>query len=196
MARENARQSNGSGQEGGTRLVLGKTQSVTKSLLQLQAEEMASRRFAELMSNAGVPAARMATEVLYMLPRGFVDVYQEVFIRALGGKDDGGTNARGQAQAEAGVVGKAKGQTGMGSSAGGKTFKKHWVIADERMLDLKTRIDKRLRAMAREIRDEIEGLDSPAGVEGRAGRPQCPTCKGLLGVGWRFCATCGHNLDD
>jgi len=163
------------------------------TLDEMRIERLAEARFADMMSNAGVPVSRMSLEVLYMMPKSFTNIYAEVFTRACGGKDDGGSGARGASQDETAKLGKAKGKSGSGG--GGKRFKRHWVIADEKMLDLKERLDKRLRSLARDALLEMEGL-SGGREEDRKERTQCATCKMLVSKDWRFCPTCGHNLED
>ena len=156
-----------------------------KSLTQLQAETMAERRFTDLMASAGIGTHQMAQEVLFHLPRDFVDLYEELFYRAFGGKDDGGVNARGQSAAENGILQKGKTAARKGV---GKRYKRHWIIADENAVSLKEKVDKRLRALAREVRLELEGEER---AEGR----RCAECGRMLGAGWKYCSSCGTMID-
>jgi hypothetical protein len=137
----------------------------------------------------------MGLELYYMMPKAFIDAYEEVFIRAFGGKDDGGVNARGQSQAESGVL--MKGKTAVRGSAG-KKFKRHWTIADETAVELKDRIDKRLRGLARDIRMELETAEgeegSLSGGGGGAGSRQCAGCGRLLSSSWKFCPFDGSSV--
>lgn len=158
-----------------------------KTLLQLQAEALAEKRFTEMMASAGVGYNQMAKELLYFLPKQFLEAYEQLWYRGFAGKDDGGAGAGGPGRIadEAARVGKAsgKGLQGLGG-AKRKTYKKYWVIADEQALELKDRMDKRLRSMAREIKDLLIGLDA----EENGGKvDRCASCGRILQVGWNHC---------
>lgn len=166
---------------------------------------MAEARFADMMSTAGVDHGRMATELLFFMPKDFVDAYAEMFHRAFGGKDDSGANGRGQMDEEKRVLGKAsgKGLQGLGG-ARRKTYKKYWVIADEGASMTKTRMDKRLRGIAREIRESLAEQEpgdenttgGSTGAERKAdGSTRCGTCQQFVRRDWRFCPTCGTNIE-
>jgi hypothetical protein len=174
-----------------------------KSLVQLQAERMAETRFADMMSSAGVPVTRMALESLYFLPRDFVNAYAEMFTTALTG-DDGGAGAKGKAGERTAALGRAERKTHGG---GGKKYKKYWVVADERALELKERIDKRLRSIAREVMTELQGGADGAGGAGESGGVnghrvdggrtadgKCAKCHRFCAGAWKFCANCGSSL--
>lgn len=148
-----------------------------KTLVQIQAEQMARTRFADMMSSAGVGSHRMGQELYYMLPQGFIDAYEILFIRCFGGKDDGGVGARGASQAEQGQLQKGK----AAAKTNGKKYKKHWVIADDKAVNIKEKVDKRLRALAREIVEELEGKES------EGSKKTCAECGRILAVGWKFC---------
>jgi hypothetical protein len=184
-----------------------------KTLVHLQAERMAQSMYAGFLAGAGVGYNQIAKEVLYFLPRDFLDIYEEVWHAGVAGKDDGGTGARGAAQAETGRVGKAATRNvpgGMQISSGGakrKGYKKYWVIADEEALELKDRLDKRLRGLAREARAELadirarrqqvagEGTGESGLVAGRTrgvDRGRCSECGRLIGAGWKFCPNDGQ----
>ena len=123
-----------------------------KTLTQMQAQQMAERMFTDMMAAAGVSARSMMAELLYWVPDEFRDMYFAVTVQALRGTD-GGTEERNRAGDETAAVGKAARKTHGG---GGKKYKKYWVVADEDMLELKSRMDKRLRQMAREMREILE----------------------------------------
>ena len=125
-----------------------------RDITQALAERMAETRFTDMMAAAGVGHDRMALELLYWLPMDFLDLYQELYMRGLA-NTDGGTEARGRAGASSAAVGKAAAKT----AAGQKTYKKYWVVGDEDALELKERVDKRLRAMTREMRLILAELD-------------------------------------
>lgn len=132
-------------------------------------------RLAEIRAAAGVPHAQVSLDVLYFLPKAFLETYADMFTRAV--KSDGGEDARNRSQQEAGEVGKATG----GSSSAGKRYKKTFVVLDERALEIKTGIDKRLRMIARDIEAAL------AGVEVKATKAQCGQCGTFLQARWKFC---------
>jgi hypothetical protein len=136
-------------------------------------------RLAEIQSAAGVAESQITLEVLYFLPKDFLNQYADMFTRAV--KADGGESARNAAQQSAGEVGKARVVGSGGAKTGGKRYKKTFVVMDENALELKTRIDKRLRVIARDIAAGLLGekVDSKAG--------QCSSCGMFLQTGWKFC---------
>jgi hypothetical protein len=176
------------------------------------AERMAENRFTDMMAAAVVAHDRMALELLFWLPRDFVTLYEELYMRGLA-NTDGGTEARGRAGAATAAVGKAAAKT----AAGQKTYKKYWVIADEDALELKERVDKRLRAMTREFNLILSELDfyrdrrgtekdaevktAGAGKLERGGGlrkkeqvargVRCGECGVMMGAHWLYCAKCG-----
>lgn len=141
-------------------------------------------RLAEIRSAAGVPHAQISLEVLYFLPKGFLDAYADLFTRAV--KADGGESARNDSQQQQGALEKARGR---GAKTNGKRYKKTFVVLDERALNYKTLIDKRLRILAEHIRSNlnfVEGVEMPAPV-------QCISCRAFLESSWKFCPRCGRN---
>lgn len=92
-----------------------------KSAAHLQAELMAEKMFADMMSSAGVPVNRMQMELMYFIPRQFRDAYIRLFRKALKG-DDSDAGARGMQNARVGELGKASGKnddSGMTSDGSG-----------------------------------------------------------------------------
>lgn len=166
-------------------------QGLSQDLQTRQAREMAQRLFTDMMADAGVDMRRMSQEVLWFLPRDFVDAYSEVFYRAFAGKDDGGTGGRGAMDEEKRIVGKAsgKGLQGLGG-AKRKTYKKYWVIADDKAVRIKDLVDRRLRAMARELKLELAARDDTEAEE----RLKCEGCKRYVQAGWQYCPGCGAGL--
>jgi hypothetical protein len=131
-------------------------------------------RLAEIRASAGVPHAQVSLDVLYFLPEKFLRAYETMFTKAL--RSDGGEDQRARAQAEAGQVGKAS-----GGSGGGRRYKKTFVVLDEKALDLKGQIDKRLRMIGREVETVLAG-----GEVDRAER-RCPSCGTFVQARWNFC---------
>lgn len=175
------------------------------SLVQMQAKVMAEKMFTDMMAAGGVDHRRMAQELLFFLPRNFCDAYERLWYRGVAAKGtDGGSDQRGRSQEEAAKVGKAKG-SGAGGMGKRRSHKKYWVIADEEALEIKDRVDKRLRGMAREIMRELAELDDRAVSGGRAGgnglarerkaARMCDECGRLAGEGWKFCPNCGSSID-
>lgn len=161
---------------------------------------MAKSRYIDLMASGGVGYNQIAKEVFYFMPQDLLDVYAELWHAGVAGKDDGGTGARGAADAEQARVGKAsgKGLQGLGG-AKRKTHKKYWVIADEDMLAIKDRADKRMRALARSLRSEMEevrrarraGGTGGSGSGGTIVEARCADCGRILQAGWKFCPNDG-----
>lgn len=173
-----------------------------KTLIQMQAQTLAEQKFIDMMAAAGVHTDRMALEVMYWLPDSFLDLYQELYMRGLRGTD-GGTGDRGKAADETGALGKAPRKT---TGSGGKKFKKYWVVADEQALDLKSKIDKRLRALTRDVRDQLVELDfhrargdkesaqAVVGVNRKRKIRTCADCGIIVALLWNYCPKCGCNL--
>lgn len=177
----------GQGEEGGQAVERAKE----RSLMQLQIDRKAQALFTEYLASAGVAYTRIAQEVLFYLPRDFVDAYEEVWRRACAGKDDGGSGLRGSSDAEQALVGKAsgKGLQGLGG-AKRKGYKKYWVIADDAALDIKERTDKKLRSLARTMREELA-----VGKKAESGELLgCQACGRILQVGWKFCPNDGEEI--
>jgi hypothetical protein len=165
------------------------------------------RALAEILASAGVPSSRIALEVLFLLPDRFVDVYAQVFEAGLIAP----VKAPGEAAGLAGELGRAPGSTsalrGTVSqvSGTGKKYKRIWVIKSEGALELKNRIDKRLRAMGREMELELEEIRKlELGGEGKASSGKgkvassqagCGRCGRLVRDDYRFCPSCGQDLN-
>jgi rubrerythrin len=201
----------------GSKVGVALTATSGKSLAQMQAQQMAERMFTDMMASAGASSRSMMAEVLYWIPDDFRDAYIGMTVQALRGTD-GGTEERNKAGDETAAVGKAARKTHGG---GGKKYKKYWVVQDEDLLELKTRMDKRLRAMAREIMEILETKEQAAqlyrewaSTEAIAGEEQrkdaqrrlrqesalvrrgrrmtiCESCRQLVSATWKFCPSCG-----
>jgi len=141
-------------------------------------------RLAEIRASAGVPHSQVALDVLYFLPKAFLEQYGDMFTRAV--KSDGGESARNSAQQAAGDLGKA---TGPGAKTTGKRYKKSFTVMDEKALNLKTMMDKRLRMMARDIETVLAG-----GVMAKASS-RCGECGTFVQNRWKYCPMDGAALD-
>lgn len=163
------------------------------TIVQLQAKVMAEKMFTDMMASAGVDHRRMAQELLFFLPRGFCDAYEQLWYRGVAAKGtDGGSDERGRGNLAKAELGRAEG--GKSGGAGKRrSHKKYWVIADERALEIKDRVDKRLRGIAREIQQELREQDGEK-VRARSARA-CGDCGRLVGEGWKFCPYDGSSID-
>ena len=151
-------------------------------------EDKVRSRLAEIRAAAGVPHAQISLEVLYYLPPRFLAAYADLFSRAV--VADGGMGGRGASAADAGAVGKAavtKDGSGPTVQGGAKTFKKTFVVLDERCLDVKQAIDKRLRMMGK----EIEGLIAGVEVDRTGTATRCVGCGAFMQPTWLHCTRCG-----
>lgn len=154
-------------------------------------EEKVRSRLAEIMAAAGVPHSRISLEVLYYLPPRFLNAYADLFSRAV--VADGGMGGRGESGAATGELGRAsvvKNGSGPTVQAGGKRFKKSFVVLDERCLDVKSGVDKRLRLLGKEIEAMVAGVE----VDTAGSRTRCGSCGGFTQPNWVFCARCGTRV--
>lgn len=105
----------------------------------------------ELLVSAGVDQGRVAVEVLFWLPKEFLDAYQDLYMRALhlGDGDDKEKAGEDEGRIKAKVDGKLRGTArGLGMGVGGgKRYKKEWVVKDERALEVKGRVDRVLKEL-------------------------------------------------
>lgn len=177
-----------------------KEYKVTVEIREEQIRKMVDKKVAEVLASAGVDTRRVALQVLYYLPDSFVELYEELFDRALriAGEAPTGTEAGALGKAPSGTSG-SKGNKTQLRGGQGKKYKSTWVVKDDDALDLKHRVDKRLRALARDMQSEMTFGRSQAddGVGVILGK-YCPGqgCgKGKLkSEVWRFCPDCGTKL--
>ena len=144
-------------------------------------EERAQRKFTDLMASAGITQDRMATELLYFLPRDFVDAYSNLFHDIF--QLDAGANARGQRLVKDAELARTKGS----AKTNGKRHKKHWVITNPKAFATKEKVDKKLRKIAREMR---------ASQEDKQSQLTCSNCKKYMEEDWTYCARCGEAAPD
>jgi hypothetical protein len=152
-------------------------------------------RLAEIMSSAGLGYNQISLEILYLIPREFVDQYIALWEKALGAAGSG--DKAGQQLHRDAQLGKHKTETaakgkkiGAGSGGQGKRYKKFFVIRDEEALELKGRIDRRLRNMAREMADSGRGKKG-----GEKVLTQCKSCGKIMSEGFRFCPFDGSPIE-
>lgn len=164
----------------------------------------AERMFAEMMASAGVDTRRAALQVLYYLPDGFVENYEQLFDRALkiaGETTNTGDSTGDLGKAPSGTSG-SKGNKTQLRGGQGKKYKVIWTVLDDDLLDFKHRVDKRLRALGREIHAELLGVGNGGVSEDGTGEKRilgkyCPgkgCSRRLKNEEWRFCQNCGSEL--
>lgn len=155
-----------------------------------------ARRLTEIFAAAGMRSNRAALELLYLLPGDFISAYEAVFERAL--KLDG-SSATG-ALKDAAELGKAKGGTSQTtgrktqlSGGAGKKYKTYWVVKNDSALELKHALDKKLRRLARELRDDLSDVEVMDAGGKVAGKCRCLRCGQLMNRDWNFCPGCGQH---
>lgn len=151
-------------------------------------DDAVTRRIAEIASAAGVPHSRAALEVLYYLPKDFLDRYAELFNASLR-LDSGGMGSRGVDEQPVKVSSEYRGKRPM-TGAGGKRYKEYWVVLSDEALDIKKKVDKRLRGLAREIAGDLRMGDTDD-ESGNGQRVKCGRCGQFLAGSWKFCPECG-----
>lgn len=147
-----------------------------------QVDQMVRSRLAEMMAAAGVEQSRRSVEVLYDLPRQFTQAYEVLHdlatrgvqgpdtrsrVEEVGVKDDprpggggGGRTVDTETSREryAEVVVRSGGSSRRAARGGAKGSASGLRLGDDMALELKTRVDKRLRGLAREVMDELREL--------------------------------------
>lgn len=171
----------------------------------------------ELRASGGLGRSMHGAAVLYCLPDSLVLAYEQLWDAVMVGESGG---AMGRSGTEG--VGKAAGAPGMAlgsenrlqAGGGGKKWKERKVpiALNDRMLELKTAVDKELADLAavivRELarytkpsatqRDSLGNLDT--GTQGAGGHTRVVgKCKGtgcgrFLKAGWKFCPMCGAEV--
>lgn len=127
----------------------------------------------ELLVSAGVDHGRVAVEVLFWLPAGFVEAYQNLFMQALhlGDGDDRDKAGEDEGRIKAKVKSEKRGKPGgMSAAGGGKKYKKEWVVKDEEALEVKQRVDRKLMDLiqgeARKVMEAREGGETHGSTPG------------------------------
>jgi hypothetical protein len=151
------------------------------------AEEV-NKRLAQAASAAGVDRGRVEIEVLFLLPPEFVRKYRELFDRALSdpikpnldsGKDEGRIKASGKPADPM----KAR---SMGAASPGKRFVAGaWPIRDEKALEVKRKLDKRLVTLATGALELVS--IRAAGIDNIPTPSRCPDCGLFQKPEWLRC---------
>jgi len=144
------------------------------------AEEV-NKRLTLAASAAGVDRGRIEIEVLFLLPPEFVRRYRELFDRALsdpvkptsdGGKDEGRLRAPGGTNGDDPLSARS-----MRAAQPGKRYVAGaWPIRDEKALEVKQRLDKKL------IRHVVESLELVSMRTGDLEKVSPPTQCSICGL--------------
>lgn len=154
------------------------------------------RRIASALSAAGLSARGVAAEVLMMLPPGFTDAYEKVYLAAFGAAVMGTQRRDGDVQRAAVRSGSARvssggvdsiGVAGPQRGSGGSRV----PVADERALAAKAWADRKLRALARDLNARLGGNGQDVVQRRCAGR-----CKRIGDADWLYCPWCGGPTED
>lgn len=118
-------------------------------------EDQVRRRLQERLVAAGVGRSEVALEVLYWLPREFLEDYRALFMKALE-LGDGAKSGRGNGTEVAKIPSRLRGKVpnagGTGSGSGsGRFYRGEWIVADETALELKNRVDRQLKGLVRKM---------------------------------------------
>jgi acyl-CoA synthetase (AMP-forming)/AMP-acid ligase II len=146
-----------------------------------------AKRLATALSSAGLNDRQVMAEVLMMLPEGFVSAYEQVYLAAYGsgavrvsdnprqGVKKNDVRIRSNQADRVGGVGVGKKSSASRGS----------VVHSGHALTVKTFADRKLRALARDIRARM-GDDSGSLPRRCAGR-----CKRWADTEWNYCPNCG-----
>lgn len=170
-------------------------------------ENQVRRRLTEAAAAGGVPHSRAALEVLYLLPESFLREWTALFDAAL--KLPASPAGKGVKDGELGKAGSGGGtlrgthkglrvdsgvESGDAPHVGGGAPKKGpggWHVKSTRALEIKAKMDKRLRTMAREIRRELAGEEEQGDRKGGVKVLSCSGCGRMAEREWNWCPNCG-----
>lgn len=156
---------------------------------------MKQTRVADLMTRHS--PQDVAREVLMMLPRDFVDMYEALFLRAFQGHDgtaqpppDGGVM---RAHGRGTRTRVTSSQTETIPSAHPSTSGTRAIgVASEVALEMKSRVDRKLRVIARSLRRSLNDID-----DGSVRYRRCVGKCGKIGeADWNWCPRCGSPMGD
>jgi len=172
-------------------------------------EDMRIGILKELSASGGLAQNRVSLEVLYLLPTEFIEQYTILFFEALR-EDAKGTDLEARAgemtvkvsdvknAKERKRVRREEGRENEGAVARGaqgegtKRYRNAWVIRNERALELKGVIDRRLRELTEDI---ISGLEGKA-LELNSRKCKARGCGRYVKNEWRYCPSCGSGTKD
>lgn len=149
------------------------------------------KRLAAALSAAGLNDRQVMAEVLMYLPDGFVGAYENLWIAAYGSGAIGVRTADGRVSAVKDAPPRTSSGTvdrfgGVGAGHKNPAARTTSILRNERALSTKTWVDRKLRALARELvlrmNDESDS-NAPRRCAGR--------CKRWADVEWSYCPNCG-----
>jgi hypothetical protein len=139
---------------------------------------------AELSSSGGIPYGRLSMEALFLMPRAFVEIYADIFHRALRegiGREAGPTDENVVRRIDSKYRGKRIGAGG-GGQGGGKKYRTYWSVKNENVLAAKEQLDRDLMRAAQDaLRNSGKGAVRCSGTK----------CRKFLKESWQFCPHCG-----
>lgn len=154
------------------------------------------QRLAEALSRGGLSDQSVAAEVLLMLPGDFVDQYEALFLSVWSPPGVAGGVRVGDVNGETPVATKwrvSSGQVetrGVASTKGRGSTSKGLGVKNVRAEATKQWADRRLRKLAREIRDRLND------GEARLRRCTGPRCRRLAEDTWNYCPSCGSRTEE
>ena len=147
-----------------------------------------NKKLAAALSAAGLNDRQVAAEVLMYLPDGFVTAYEGLWLAAYGtGAVRVADNPRNGVvkdqppRVSSGTTDRMGGVGVSGKKSGARVTS---TLHSERALILKSRVDRKLRSLAREIVNDVDTIISlPRRCAGR--------CKRWADPEWSYCPNCG-----
>lgn len=150
------------------------------------------QRLQKALSQGGLNDRAVAAEVLLLLPGEFLDLYEELWLRmwrapgASGGVNVGDENAEVPVAVKWRVNTTEQETRGTASPKGRGSTSKGLGVKDVRAQATKEWVDRKLRKIARELRDRLTD-DGTVGVRRCTG----PRCRKLAEDTWNWCPFCG-----
>lgn len=146
------------------------------------------QKLAEALRSNGLPERTVAAEVLLLLPGDFLEQYEQLWLSVW---PIGGGVRVGDVDAESPAALKWRTSTsqvetrGTASTKGRGSTAKGIGPRSTRAMATKDWADRKLRKLAREIRNRMEDKDSPLR------RCVGPKCRRLAEDTWNYCPNCG-----
>jgi hypothetical protein len=154
------------------------------------------QKLAEALSRGGLSDQAVAAEVLLMLPADFVDQYEALFLEVWKAPGISGGVRVGDPEAESPRPTRHRVSTsqtatrGVASSKGRGSTAKGLGVKNVRAEATKQWADRKLRRLAREIRDRMNDQD------GRVRRCAGSRCRRLAEDTWLYCPNCGAPTEE
>lgn len=139
-------------------------------------EDQVRLRLQARLAAAGVAEGDVAKEVLFWLPMEFVREYEQLWARALelGDRSSLGAMSGDEGRSVKKVKSSLHTRRGRGEArgGGGKVYRGEWIVKDEIALEIKKRVDRRLKGIVQGVTDQVlreKGLRKA--LRGRANIP-------------------------